>query len=143
MRIFCPAISRPYLSSGGSPPSPPPTPEVGRVASYRREPVLGGRVLELAPDATSGREGSRGAARAQLTARDPVHPIQQSNARSPATPPEQPAHLVRRPDPKQIRFPGRPAPGRPPRAGPPSRREHRLLRPVGLRRPGQIGRAHV
>src|SRR5919112_6849702 len=103
MRIFCPAIRRPYLSSVGLLPSPPPTPEVGRVAPGRRAPVLGGRVLELAPDATSGREGSRGAARAQRTARDPEHPIQQSNACSPATPPEQPPHLVRRSNPRQIR----------------------------------------
>src|SRR5919107_5966716 len=39
MRIFCPAISRPYLSSVGLLPSPPPTPEVGRVAPCRRAPV--------------------------------------------------------------------------------------------------------
>src|SRR3954453_692367 len=105
MRIFCPAISRPYVSSAGLLPSPRPTPEVGRVAPCRREPVLEGRVLELARDATSSREGPRGAARAQPTARDPEHPIQQSNARSPATPPEQPAHLVRPPDARQIRSP--------------------------------------
>src|SRR3712207_500914 len=38
MRIFCPAISRPYLSSVGLLPSPCPTPEVGRVVEAHAGP---------------------------------------------------------------------------------------------------------